>query len=238
MGGGFGGGQQADEFGGHQGGVFHLPLGAAGVDIQAAHRQNGGGGVKVFVFDLAQFAAVHGIGFGGREPLQTEAVGTTPDLLIGGKADRNRAVPDLRVGQQLLAQGHDLRHAGFVIGPQQGGTVGDDQLLPDIFLQHRVIARGKDRSPQRQLAARIGDNGGPDVFPAYRRAGIHVGDQPQRGAFPGQIAVNIAVGVLLHFAQAQGLQLCRQVRAQGPLPLGGGTGGTCFIAGGGKGNIL
>ena len=53
----------------------------------------------------------------------------------GGEADGNGTMLYLGVSQQVLAQGNDLRHTGFIIGAQQGGAIGDNKLLADVFLQ-------------------------------------------------------------------------------------------------------
>ena len=37
--------------------------------------------------------------------------------------------------EQVLHGGHNLRHTRLVVRPQQGGAVGDDQLLTLVFGQ-------------------------------------------------------------------------------------------------------
>ena len=60
--GGFGGRQHRDECGGQQHRVLHAILGRAGMDIDAVYDHMRGSGVEVLVFDLAELAAVHGVG--------------------------------------------------------------------------------------------------------------------------------------------------------------------------------
>ena len=205
MGGGFGGGQQPDELGQQQGGVFHLIFGAAGVDIEPVDGDGRRSGIEVFVFDLAQLAAINGIGLLCGEAFHTETVGAPADLLIGGEADGDGAVLDFRVGDEHFAQGDDLRNAGLVIGAQQGGAVGDDELLPDVIRQKGVIDGGEGGGTQFQHAAGVGDDAGLDVVAGDGGAGIHVGDEPEGFAFAGEITVHIAVGILLDIGKADGL---------------------------------
>ena len=102
MGGRFGCRQQSDEFRQHQGGIPHLVLGAAGVDIKPLYRDGRRGGIEVLIFDLAQLAAIDGVGLFSRKALHAEAVGTSADLLIGGEADGDGTVLDFGVCQQRL----------------------------------------------------------------------------------------------------------------------------------------
>ena len=71
------------------------------------------------------------------------------------------------MGQQIFAGGDDLRHAGLVIGSQQGGAVGDDQLLADVPLQEGEVLHFQDSGLlQGQVPALIGDDLRMDVRPA------------------------------------------------------------------------
>lgn len=90
--------QQGDELVGHEDGVFHLILGGAGVDVDAVDGEGHGGGVEVLILDLSQLSAVHGIGGLGGEFGGVEVVGTLAHLLVGGEADGDGAVGDLRGG--------------------------------------------------------------------------------------------------------------------------------------------
>ena len=150
VGGSFGGGQQADKFRQQQGRVLHFVFGTTGVDIEPPHLDRRRRGIEVFILDLAQLAAIHGIGFLGREAIHAEAVGAAADLLIGGETDGNGTMLYLGVSQQVLAQGNDLRHTGFIIGAQQGGAIGDNKLLAEVFLQEGIIGGGKGGSAQLQ----------------------------------------------------------------------------------------
>lgn len=48
---------------------------------------NGGGGVKILVFQFAQGAAVHGIGVVRAKGFEVEPVRAPADFLVGGEAD-------------------------------------------------------------------------------------------------------------------------------------------------------
>lgn len=236
--------QQGDELVGHEDGVFHLILGGAGVDVDAVDGEGHGGGVEVLVLDLAQLSAVHGIGGLGGEFGGVEVVGTLAHLLVGGEADGDGAVGDLRVGQQILAGGDDLRHAGLVVGAQQGGAVGDDELLPHVAAEEGEVLHPQAAGlGQRQVAALIGDDLGMDVGTADGGRGIHVGDEAQRRDVlltrrGGQDGVDVAQLVHVGVLQPQPGQLVGQIPAQ-LLLVGGGGDGVGRLAGGGvKGDVF
>ena len=67
-----------------RGRVLHFVFGTTGVDIEPPHLDRRRRGIEVFILDLAKLAAIHGIGFLGREAIHAEAVGAAADLLIGG----------------------------------------------------------------------------------------------------------------------------------------------------------
>ena len=128
-------GEHGVEDHGHGGGVDHHILGAAGVDAYAAEGDIAGGGVEVFILDLAQRAAVHGVAVVAGQLRHVQTIHAAADLLVGGEYHA-----DLAVGAALqqLHGSHDLGDAGLVVGAQQGGAIGDDQLLAGVGGQARA----------------------------------------------------------------------------------------------------
>ena len=155
-----------------------------------------------------------------------------PPLLVRGEADAQLAVGHLRVGLEILHQGHDLGHAGLVVRPQEGGAVGDDQVLPQVLVQTLVYvgahghAQGlvEDDGP----AVVVLHDPGPDPRAAGLGGGVHMGDQAQGHPLPTlrevgregphDVAVPVHTGVL----HTQGPELLRQEPGQIPLALGAG----------------
>ena len=243
VGGGLGGGQAADELTGQQRRVLHLVFGGAGVDVHAFDRHPDGGGVEILIFDLAQRAAVHGIGEGRAEFVIVEVVRAPADLLVRGQADRHAPVADLRVGLQEFHGGDDLRRAGLVVGAKQGCAVGDDQLLPHVFCQ-ALKGIGPDGLGvgQGDIPALIDHALRVDIVPGGVRRGIHVGDEADGVLLRavgggGQIGVDVAHFVHLRF-HAHGVQLVGDMLPQQLLPLRGGHGLAVFVRGGIIGNVF
>jgi len=59
------------------------------------------------------------------------------DFFIRREADLDRAVFDLWVVNQVCNCCDDLCDTGFIIRPQQGGTVGCNQGFANVFFQVR-----------------------------------------------------------------------------------------------------
>ena len=216
---------------GHGGGVDHHVLGAAGVDAHAAERHIAGGGVEVLVLDLAQRAAVHGVAVVAGQLRHVQTVHAAADLLVGGEHH-----PHLAVGAavQQLHGGHDLGDAGLVIGAQQGGAAGDDQLLTGVGGQAGAQGlRQGDGVGQRQVAALVPDDAGLHVFAGSIGRRVHVGDESQhRGGDAlrgGQGGDDVAGAVHTGAGKAQRRQLHQQDAAQILLPFRGGGGAGMFI---------
>ena len=71
---------------------------------------------------------------------------------------------------------------------------------------------------------------GDIVIAADGGTGIHVGNKAKGFALAGEIAVNIAIGILLHIGKTDGFELLGKRCAQRKLTGGGGTAFTLFIA--------
>ena len=122
-------------------GVLHLSLRAAGMNAAPVHMEGHIRGVEVFIFQLAQRAAVHGVGIIRSEAFHIEMVHTAAHLFIGSKTDPHGSMSDFRMGQQIFRHGHDLRHAGLIVRTKKRGAVRDDQTLSDQSGKLRVLVR-------------------------------------------------------------------------------------------------
>ena len=243
---GLGGRQQIDQLHGHENGALHLVFGRAGVDVHAMNGDLSAGGVEVFILQLAQLAAVYGVGHRRAEARHVEVVGAAAHLLVGGKAHGNAAMGDLRVEGEILHGGHDLRHAGLVVSPQQGSAVGDDQVLAHIFGQ--ALKLGGLHGDllflvQEDVAPLIVDNAGLYIGAGGARGGVHVGDKAHAGdaltaRSGGQPGVDVAVFVHVGVVQTHLTQFRGQGLPQYLLLFGGGSGLAVFVRLSVVGNIL
>ncbi len=242
----FGGGQHHFELHGDAHGVFHLVFGGAGMDVQALHRHPHGGGVEVFIFQLAVGPAVHGEGVIRAEAGHVKQIRAPADLLVGGEGHLHRAVGEGGIGHQLLGQRQDLGDARLVVGAQQGGAVGDHQILSLFLPQLGIFGGGEDDVlflVQQDIAAVvIFDDAGADVCGGNIVHHVHVGDKAQdlaliAGDIAGDGAVNIAVLVHAGVLQAQRLHFLHQRRAQHLLLFRAGAGGGIGVGGGVEGYI-
>ena len=165
---------------GDERGVDHLALRRAGMDGLAADLDLRAGRVEVLIFQLAECAAVDGIGVIRAEARDVEPVRAAADLLIGREGKLHGAM--LPVGrEQQLGRGQNLRHAGLVVRAEERRAVGDDQALADGVFQLRIFLRREHDVlffVQHHVAAIIGfGDAGADVLARGVRRGIHVGDE-------------------------------------------------------------
>ena len=232
--------QQGIEFHGDKLGVDHTVFRITRVDVPPMESDNGGGGIEVFVLQLAQGAAVDGVGVIGAEVFEVETVRAPADLLIRRKADADSGVGDVR-SHQFLDGGQDLCDTGLVVGTQKGRSVGDDQVLADVVGQTGKIGRGEDVVViETDVAARILDNARTDVGTGAVGRGVHMGDQADDGS-AGRArngAVDIAVGIHIGVGNAHGFHFLHQCSTQELLLGGGGAGLGAFVGPGVKRNIF
>ena len=161
------------------------PLAVPGMRRAAADRHGHPRRVERLRLDLAQLRAVERVGVAGAEALDVEMVGAARDLLVDGEADADRRVLELGMALQICDRGHDLRHAGLVVGAEQRRPVGGDDVVADLLLQQRQllgveddarVARELDRAAVVALVhLRV------DVRPGDVGRGVDVRDQPDRG---------------------------------------------------------
>ena len=203
----------------------------------AVDGHHGLGGVEGLVLIVGDIAAVQGIGKVRAEAGYIEEAGAHADLLVRGEAQADFAVGSL-LCQQLLHRLEDDGDARLVIRPQQGGAVGDDQLLTLVFGQALKLGGPHDDAlllVEHQVAPLVADNAGLHPRPRRVWGGVHVGDKahardslaPGGGGQPGvHIAVLVHVGVVQpHLGQLLG-QGCAQ-----HLLLGGGGDGVAVLVG-------
>ena len=91
-------------------------------------------GIEVFVLQFSQCAAVYGVSELSPEALDIKAVCASADLFVRRKSHGDAAMLYFRMGDQVFHGGKDLCYARLVVGAQQRGAVGDDQVLAYVVL--------------------------------------------------------------------------------------------------------
>ena len=140
--------EPGDQVGGHQDRIDQHPLGRHRMRGDAGDGDGRLGRVESLGDELAQRAAIDGVGELGREARQVHRLGAAqPDLLV--RHERHQHVAMRRpFPHQRLEQRHHHRHRRLVVGAQDAGAVGDDQRLADIGQQLRVL---RDAHPDHAL---------------------------------------------------------------------------------------
>ena len=118
-----------------------LPLAKPGWVLTPSMVMDGAIGGESLVLDIARGFAVDGVGEVGAELFQVGLVDTAADLFVGREQDLDGAVLDLRVVDQELRGIHDFGKAGLVVGAEQGGAVGRDDVVADLVGQCRDVPR-------------------------------------------------------------------------------------------------
>jgi hypothetical protein len=145
-----------------------------------------------------------------------------PDFLVGGEQDLQGAVADLRVAGQDRHRIHDLGDAGLVVGAEQSGAVGGDDVVADLVAQRRIVGhadhlRGVGR--QGDVATLVvAHDLRLDVLAGHVRRGVHVGAKADhRHRLVGgrrNRGVDIAVVVEVRVRDADLTQLPHQQAAE------------------------
>ena len=160
-------------------GVAHFPLGGTGMDAPAVDGDLQIRGVEALIVDVPQIAAVHGVGIFRPKTRHVKVVGAPAHFLVGGKGNAEFPVRDVSL-EQPLRRRHNFRHTGLVVGPQEGGAIGDHQRLALIIGQigeirflhdHRAILVEDD------VPSLIFHHPGTHVGAAGRRGCVQVGDK-------------------------------------------------------------
>ena len=176
--------------------------------------------------------AVHGVGEVGAELFQIDLVDAAADLLVGREQDLDGAVLDLRILDQELRGIHDLGETGLVVGAEQRGAVGGDDVVADLVGERRMLGgadhlRGVGR--QHDVAAAIVPHDlRLDVLAGAVGRGVHMrAEADHRHLLVGirrDRRVDIAVLVEMGVAESHRLQLRGQQAAEVLLLLGGRAG--------------
>ena len=145
--------QAVDDGGGDLDRVLHLALGKTGMGADAFDGDGGAVGREGLVLDIPRGFAVDRIGKVGAELFQVGLVDAAADLFIGREQDLDGAVLDLRIADQELRGIHDFGEAGLVVGAEQGGAIGGDDVVADLIGQ-RGMFRGADDLGRDRPAAR------------------------------------------------------------------------------------
>ena len=176
--------------------------------------------------------AVDRIGEVGAELLQVGLVDAAADFLVGREQDLDRAVLDLRIVRSGMRGVHDLGDAGLVVGAEQRGAVGGDDVVADLVGQRRVFG-GADhlRRIARQhdvAAAVVPDDLRLDVLAGAVGRSVHVrAEADDRHLLVGirrDGRVDVAVFVEMGVGEAHRLQFGGEQAAQIFLLFGGRAG--------------
>ena len=119
--------------------VDHLVFCITGVYVSALDVDLCTGSIEILILQLANLAAVHGVGIFCTEFLHVKLVYAASDLLVGSKTNLNLSVFELRMLHNVLHCTHNLCNTRLVIGTQKGGTVGGDKGLAFVLLDFREI---------------------------------------------------------------------------------------------------
>ena len=130
-------GDVAVELAGQPRGIDHLTLGVTRVYTDALNGDLSGCGIEVLIFQVADVAAVHGVSPVAAELLHIEVVGTHANLLVGVEGDADVAMLDFVVVAQVAHGLHNLGNTGLVVGAEQCGAVGDDEVFALVSQQFR-----------------------------------------------------------------------------------------------------
>ena len=96
-------------------------------------------GREGFVLDIPGGFAVHRIGEVGAELFQVGLIDAAADFFVGREQDLDGAVPDIWILNQEPRCIHDLGEAGLVVGAQQRGAVGRDDVVADLVGERGMV---------------------------------------------------------------------------------------------------
>ena len=124
--------------------VHHLALGITSVHTHTLDVHLGTSSVEVLVLQFAEVAAVDGVSPLAAELLDVEVVGTHSDFFVGVEGDAYVAMLHFVVVAQPAHCLHNLSDTCLVVGTEQSGSVGNDDVLADVSLQLRELCRRTD----------------------------------------------------------------------------------------------
>ena len=129
----------------HKSSVHHSIFGRTGMNIDTCKIYYSFRSIEILKLDLTFCVTVQGIGVIGVKFLHIKMSRPHTDLFIRRKRDRYLSMRD-RITVQVFNHGHDLCDTGFVIGTQNGGSVGCDKSPAFQGRKMREHFRGKNPS--------------------------------------------------------------------------------------------
>ena len=162
--------------------VHHHPFGGAWMDVVADNFDGDRSRVEVFILQFTHAAAVYGVGPLGVKRFNVKVFRPFAHFFIWRKGHSDIAVRDV-LPFQHRQRGHDFGDAGFIIGAEQGFTVGGNQRLPQQLVQHGEHHRRQHfiADTQRDIATAIVFNDlRVNVLTAKIRSSIHMGNKTNR----------------------------------------------------------
>ena len=118
--------------------IFHSVLGTAGMNGNAVYRDKRTCRIEVFIFKLAERAAVDSVGIIRAEAGNIEVICTSAYLLIRREGYFYLAVRDV-FGDELLECCHNLGYARLVVGSEERCAVCYDELIARIIRKIRIV---------------------------------------------------------------------------------------------------
>ena len=199
----------------------------------------GAGGIEVLVFQFAYFASVHGIGPFAAELCYIEQMGACAYLLVGVEGDANLPVLNLGVSHQIGHGGDYLGDARLVVGTQEGGSVGNDEVLAHMVFQFGELfyacCDARCLVQNDVCSVIVVDDTGFYVGSATVGARVHMGNKADgRDLSVGvgrQGGIDVCMLVHLHLLHAEGFELVLQIACQYILLLRTRAGSLVLFAG-------
>ena len=118
----------------------------------AGDGDGGAVGRERLVLDIARAFAVHGVAELGAQLLDVDIVDAAADLLIRREQDLDGAVLHIAVVDEEMRGIHDLGDAGLVVGAEQRGAVGGDDVVADLVLQRGMLGEADHLAWYRRAA--------------------------------------------------------------------------------------
>ena len=170
---------------GQQIGIDPFVLGISRMYADALAMNLGRSGIEILEFQFTYVTAIHGIGPLAAELGDVEMVSAHADFLVGIEGHTNLAVLDFLVLLQVDHCLYDFGNTCLVVGTEQCGTVGHDEVFTDVLQQFRKLFRtGHDSFAQQDVAAVVvSDNLWLDVGSRAVGAGVVMGNEADGGNF-------------------------------------------------------
>jgi len=185
-----------------------------------------------FVLDIAGGLTVDRVGEIGAELFQVNLVDAAADFLVRGEQDPDRAVLDMRIAKHEQCRIHDFGDARLVVGAEQRGAVGGDDVAPDLIGERGVVCRTNDLcriGGQHDIATAVVPHDlRLDIGAGAVGRGVHVGteanDRDPLIGIGGDRRVDVAVLVEMGIGKPHLPKLACQKSAQIFLLFARGTG--------------